>query len=174
MGKKPSIYKKSFKNQKNNNHCISSSFDFKTFNMEPIISNIDKDLYKLQKRFPSGVGEDIVMLLKQLTSRKTHVKYLRMLIAESGRYLHREEERSQFHKVLSEDPDEKVLTDRELDIVLLLSDRYTNQEIADKLFISVVTVKKHISNIMAKLGAKDRREAVNKALDLGLLTHKQS
>jgi DNA-binding NarL/FixJ family response regulator len=50
------------------------------------------------------------------------------------------------------------LSNTELNILKLVSEGKTNQEIADNLFISVHTVKKHISNIFKKLNIKSRIE----------------
>lgn len=61
------------------------------------------------------------------------------------------------------------LTHRELDILELLSQRMQNKEIAEKLYISPVTVKSHLRNIYQKLSVEKRREAVEKAMDLGLI-----
>jgi len=61
------------------------------------------------------------------------------------------------------------LTNRELDVLDLLAQRMSNQEIADKLHISITTVKSHIHNIYGKLNVNKRREAVEKAQSLGIL-----
>lgn len=61
------------------------------------------------------------------------------------------------------------LTERELEILRLLEERWSNQEIAQKLTISPTTVKKHTGNIYGKLDVRSRREAVAKAKSLGLL-----
>ncbi len=61
------------------------------------------------------------------------------------------------------------LTNRELDILDLLVQRLSNQEIADKLFISTTTVKTHLQNIYGKLNVSKRREAVEKAKKIGIL-----
>ena len=52
------------------------------------------------------------------------------------------------------------LTARERDILALLAKGYDNQTIADELFISLKTVKTHVSNILAKLEVADRTQAV--------------
>ncbi|API93546.1 DNA-binding response regulator [Virgibacillus pantothenticus] len=52
------------------------------------------------------------------------------------------------------------LTDREREILLLLAQGKTNQEIADQLFISLKTVKVHVSNLLSKLEVQDRTQAV--------------
>ncbi|MDN3437110.1 response regulator transcription factor [Planococcus sp. APC 3900] len=52
------------------------------------------------------------------------------------------------------------LTEREMEILLLLAGGLTNQEIANQLFIALKTVKTHVSNILAKLEVHDRTQAV--------------
>ncbi|MFD1204595.1 MULTISPECIES: response regulator transcription factor [Sporosarcina] len=52
------------------------------------------------------------------------------------------------------------LTDRELEILLLLAQGKSNQEIADELFIALKTVKTHVSNLLSKLEVQDRTQAV--------------
>jgi LuxR family maltose regulon positive regulatory protein len=61
------------------------------------------------------------------------------------------------------------LSNRELDIINLLAQRLSNQEIADKLFISISTVKRHIINIYQKLGVNKRRQAVAIAEESGII-----
>jgi len=66
----------------------------------------------------------------------------------------------------SEDPG---LTERELDILRAMVDGSNNAEIAEQLFISQSTVKFHVSNILMKMGAGTRTEAVSRALKEDLL-----
>ncbi|SHH34011.1 response regulator [Virgibacillus chiguensis] len=54
----------------------------------------------------------------------------------------------------------EALTEREWEILLLVAQGKTNQEIADQLFISLKTVKVHVSNILSKLEVQDRTQAV--------------
>lgn len=52
------------------------------------------------------------------------------------------------------------LTGREMEILLLITEGKSNQEIADELFIALKTVKTHVSNILSKLQVQDRTQAV--------------
>lgn len=61
------------------------------------------------------------------------------------------------------------LTDRERTIIRLLADGYSNKEIGELLNITDGTVKNHISNLLAKLGVRDRTRAVLRAIDLGVI-----
>ncbi|WPC08639.1 response regulator transcription factor [Globicatella sp. PHS-GS-PNBC-21-1553] len=51
------------------------------------------------------------------------------------------------------------LTSREHEVLLLIGEGYSNQEIADELFITLKTVKTHVSNILSKLEVEDRTQA---------------
>jgi len=64
---------------------------------------------------------------------------------------------------------ESVLSDRELDILKLIAEDLSNQEIADKLFVSLNTVKTHVKNIFLKLAVDSRIQAVTKAKELGII-----
>lgn len=59
-----------------------------------------------------------------------------------------------------EAPLHEQLTAREKEILLLIAEGKTNQEIADELFIALKTVKVHVSNILGKLEVQDRTQAV--------------
>ena len=61
------------------------------------------------------------------------------------------------------------LTDRELDVLRLIAQGLTNQEIADALFISVNTVKTHAKHIYEKLNVRNRAQATTRAAEMGLL-----
>jgi LuxR family maltose regulon positive regulatory protein len=63
------------------------------------------------------------------------------------------------------------LSDREIEVLQLISEGLTNQEISSKLFISMNTVKAHTRNIYAKFSVKSRTQAVAKARTLGLLSN---
>jgi ATP/maltotriose-dependent transcriptional regulator MalT len=61
------------------------------------------------------------------------------------------------------------LSKRELEILNLLAQGHSNQEIAAKLFVSVSTVKTHIQNLFEKLDVKRRIQAIEKARSLNLI-----
>ena len=61
------------------------------------------------------------------------------------------------------------LTARELEVLRLMAGGYSNREISDALGIAEGTVKNHASNVLSKLGVRDRTRAVLKALELGYL-----
>lgn len=61
-----------------------------------------------------------------------------------------------------------ALTYRQTEVLALLSKRLTNLEIADRLYISAKTVDHHVSAILAKLGVDNRKQAADKAIELGL------
>ena len=60
------------------------------------------------------------------------------------------------------------LTEREREVLRLVSTGATNREIAEALFIGEATVKSHISNILGRLGLRDRTQAAMYARDHGL------
>jgi DNA-binding NarL/FixJ family response regulator len=61
------------------------------------------------------------------------------------------------------------LSDRELEVLRLLADGGSNREIAAALFLAEGTVKNHVTNVLAKLGARDRTQAALRARALGLV-----
>nr|MDT0662587.1 response regulator transcription factor [Micromonospora sp. DSM 115978] len=61
------------------------------------------------------------------------------------------------------------LTDRELGVLKLLADGRSNREIAAALFLAEGTVKNHVTNVLAKLNARDRTQAALRARALDLL-----
>lgn len=66
-----------------------------------------------------------------------------------------------------EQPD--PLTDRETEILRLMAGGFSNKEIANSLGVAEGTIKNHVSNILSKLGVRDRTRAVLKAFELKLV-----
>jgi LuxR family maltose regulon positive regulatory protein len=61
------------------------------------------------------------------------------------------------------------LSERELEILRLIAQGYSNREVSERLFLAVDTIKGHNSSMYAKLGVQRRTEAVARARELGLL-----
>ena len=62
------------------------------------------------------------------------------------------------------------LTNRELEVLQMLAAGRSNQAIADRLVVTLDTVKKHVTHLLGKLGAANRTEAVARARELGLIS----
>ncbi|MDO7908873.1 response regulator transcription factor [Paenibacillus sp. JX-17] len=75
---------------------------------------------------------------------------------------------NRFRQPQAEVPAHAELTDREMEVLRLLAQGKSNQDIADELFIGVKTVKFHITNLLAKLGVEDRTQAAIYAYKNGL------
>ena len=69
-----------------------------------------------------------------------------------------------------EGSEQSVLSSRELEVLLLIARAMSNSQVASRLHISEGTVKRHLTNIYAKLGVSSRADAAKKALTSGLLT----
>ena len=62
------------------------------------------------------------------------------------------------------------LTDREAAVLRLVASGLSNAEIAEELVLGVETIKTHVGNLLAKLGARDRTQAVIAAYESGFIT----
>jgi NarL family two-component system response regulator LiaR len=72
-------------------------------------------------------------------------------------------------KVQPDDPVLEQLTEREYSILRLMAQGKTNQEIAEELFLALGTIKNNVSQILGKLHANDRTQAVLTALRRGIV-----
>jgi len=61
------------------------------------------------------------------------------------------------------------LTERETEILRLMAGGYSNKEIANSLGVAEGTIKNHVSNILSKMGVRDRTRAVLKAFEMGYI-----
>jgi len=105
-------------------------------------------------------GEPMAKLLFQAKARRICSEYSSKLLSELG------------EASATELPTTRLLieplTQRELEVLKLIEAGNSNQDIADKLVISIPTVKRHLSNIYAKLGVESRTQAVSLGKELRL------
>ncbi len=106
------------------------------------ISDLLKEVFRIQATTKTNIPKKLIDKLKLALEKREKFKKIN---AESG------------------------LSDRELDTLKLIAEDMTNQEIADRLFISLNTVKTHLKNVFLKLEADSRTKAVDKARELGLI-----
>lgn len=74
------------------------------------------------------------------------------------------------NRLVNDEKGEEALTERELYVLRLVSSGATNSEIAEKLSISINTVKSHLKSILGKLQLENRTQAATYALKHGLIT----
>uniref|UniRef100_UPI003217A8F6 LuxR C-terminal-related transcriptional regulator n=1 Tax=uncultured Draconibacterium sp. TaxID=1573823 RepID=UPI003217A8F6 len=113
-------------------------------------------------------GSEIEALLKeikQLISTKANTQFNKVDVEYINKLLRVFEKEKMVPAIISND----ALSSRELDTLKLIAENLTNQEIAEALYISITTVKTHVRNILLKLEAKNRVEAVSIAKEKGLL-----
>ncbi len=115
------------------------------------------------------LGEQMAGLLRRLGEREGFTEYLNLILDKFPTDAVAPAIAAANHskailtrKALTTEP----LTNRELDILELLSQRLRNKEIAARLFVSPETVKGHLKNLYQKLDVHNRREAVLKAAEI--------
>ncbi|MDH3556733.1 MAG: LuxR C-terminal-related transcriptional regulator [Deltaproteobacteria bacterium] len=123
------------------------------------------------------LGPQMADLLKRLHEQNVAVDHIEKLLAAFSydeQVPVQEVSKSQASLALAASPQflEDPLTNRELDVLELLTQRLSNKEIAEKLFVSSETVKGHLKNMYPKLQVSNRREAVEKAKALGILSRR--
>ncbi|MEV0634090.1 response regulator transcription factor [Streptomyces sp. NPDC050619] len=68
----------------------------------------------------------------------------------------------------ADDPRVRSLTEREYEILVAIGQGWSNREMAERLFVAESTVKTHVGRVLAKVGVRDRIQAVILAYDLGI------
>ncbi|MBN1978103.1 MAG: tetratricopeptide repeat protein [Anaerolineae bacterium] len=116
----------------------------------------------------AGEGEPMRVLLREVARRGVAVEYVgRLLPAFSGSKFQASDSRMSSN--LQPETLPEPLSERELEVLRLLNAHLSNTEVAEKLFISVNTVRFHVKNIYGKLGVHRRSEAIQRAEELELL-----
>ena len=106
-------------------------------------------------------GDSMAHFLRYCLPKSRHPDYIETLLAAF-------ESTAEVYAATSES-DYEALSEREIEVLRLVADGASNREIAEQLFISIGTVKKHINNMFLKLDAHSRTQATAIARDLNLL-----
>lgn len=106
------------------------------------INDLLKEIFKIQATSKTNISKEFIDNLKLAIEKKEKRKKIH---AEAG------------------------LSTREMDTLKLIAENLTNKEIADRLFISLNTVKTHVRNILLKLEIDNRAQAVVKAKKIGII-----
>src|SRR5205085_5461661 len=114
-------------------------------------------------------GAPMARLLSEAAARGVMPEYVSKLLAvfEAGK--RKGEEKSSLPLAPPVQPLVEPLSQRELEVLRLIAQGLSNREIAERLFLALITVKGHNQRIFGKLQVKNRTEAVAHARELGLL-----
>jgi len=115
-------------------------------------------------RLIADEGPGLAPLLETALEQNIYTDYVKQLLAACKTGTAPGSATAATHSSLVE-----ALSDRELEILRLISMGLSNSEICGQLYISLSTVKGHNRNIFGKLGAQNRTEAVARARELGLI-----
>jgi LuxR family maltose regulon positive regulatory protein len=118
-------------------------------------------------------GAPMAALLREAAERGIAPNYVQKLLgsgSDEGRRTERAQTKDEPSPVVRPSSFVDPLSARELEVLALLSDGLTNQEIATRLFLAVSTVKVHTRNLYSKLDVHSRTQAVARAHELGLLS----
>ncbi len=114
-------------------------------------------------------GQPMARLLYKALSRGIAPDYVRQLLAAFP-----DIEPDQIGPPKTQVPESELvepLSEREIEVLQLIAEGLTNQEVATRLYLSLHTVKVHARNIYGKLGVKNRTQAVARGKALGILSH---
>lgn len=113
-------------------------------------------------------GKPMVDLLTEAEARRIEPDYTRFLLSN----MRDERKLNDFaapHSSIRAEPFIDTLSERELEVLQLIAQGLSNQEIGDRLFLALSTVKGYNSNIFDKLQVKRRTEAIARARELGMI-----
>jgi DNA-binding CsgD family transcriptional regulator len=127
--------------------------------MEELVADLREARLMSEKSADATAGK----LKRSLSHAEELYRQLLLILGETDEHTVSQQAEKGFHYPTS------PLTNRELEVLSLVKKGYTNKRIAEQLYISERTVKFHLSSILSKLVARTRTEAVETAIQRGLL-----
>ncbi len=135
---------------------------------------------KIKSYLVFGASAGALLLLIQVIHYKVMIRDMELEVLEAtiaiifltvGILLSLSVRKIKQHLKINRDEAKKArLSDREMDVLALLVHGHSNQEIADRLFVSLNTIKTHLASIYGKLGVSRRTQAIQKAKELAILS----
>lgn len=113
--------------------------------------------------------DNVFLLIKHRSLIRKYLKHIPEKVSKEVLAVYPEID-SDFNKSVMSNP--YNLTERELDVLSLISEGLSNKDVAQKLYISVGTVKWHLNNVYGKMNVKSRYEAIVFAQEEGMLKSK--
>jgi LuxR family transcriptional regulator, maltose regulon positive regulatory protein len=114
-------------------------------------------------------GNDAINIINIIIKKEVHAPYCKLL-----KGIYQKHEKTINTKIqkprMIDEPISEPLTQRELEILTLLSYGYKNKEIGEKIFLAPTTIKKHVYNIFQKFNVHTRFELITKAKELSLIS----
>jgi LuxR family maltose regulon positive regulatory protein len=114
-------------------------------------------------------GEKLVPLLRVAIKQEILPEYANHILTVMIENAEMAESGSETSEAKDQSALIEPLSERELEVLQLVSEGMSNREIAEKLFISIGTAKTHVHNVCGKLGVRNRTEAALKAKELGVV-----
>jgi DNA-binding NarL/FixJ family response regulator len=142
----------------------AAGYVLKTSSFREITDAISKVL-EGDSPLDSGVAKRLLVRLLEQSQKKPQG----MLEEEPGTISSQDSPLRRTHSPLPAGA--RSLSPRELEVLRLIAQGETNQQIAGELLLSTSTVKKHVHRVISKLGASDRTQAAIIAIELGLLSN---
>jgi LuxR family maltose regulon positive regulatory protein len=124
-------------------------------------------------RLLADCGPGLIPLLQKLQARGVAPRYIQKVLAAYDETatvaVVPSTQRGAGAPAAGQEVTAEMLTNREIDVLILLAQRLSDKEIAEQLVLSPLTVKKHTQRVYRKLGVDNRRSAVAEARRLGLI-----
>jgi len=115
------------------------------------------------------LGDELYDLLLQLKEENEKPVFIDKILEELNKKKQKASDKPEIKKEKGQREKLNLLTSKELDILKCIARGLRNQEIADELYNSELTIKKHISNMLHKMNVRNRLSLVTKARDLSII-----
>ena len=136
---------------------------------EALLSSIQISAPEGMISFYVELGEELNDLLSQLKEKSENAEFIDKILEEINKIKQRVSDKPAIESRKDQREKLNLLTAKEMEILKCISEGFRNQEIADQLYNSELTIKKHISNMLNKMQVRNRLSLVKKAKEIGII-----